>query len=195
MWMLCCIQITLLPFWVRGKKLDGTRVPKRTDEDRTRTWWVYYHSTLPNQYPINIPRLEGGNTCYSHMFFEQNLSFQTNDAYQSSLQIRTHLGGASRARRDATPVSPAASSHSQLSSDPKLLYTAYSSQSNADPGTSLAVQWLRLCASTARGMGSVPGQRTEITVHGMWCGWNDIQRTKVKRAETKQNKMELCYLL
>ena len=33
-----------------------------------------------NQHPINIPRLEGGNTCYSHMFFEQNLPFQTNDS-------------------------------------------------------------------------------------------------------------------
>ena len=116
----------------------------------------------PKQYPINIPRLEGGNTCYNHMFFEQNLSFQTNDAYQSSLQIRTYLGGASRARRDATPVSPAASSHSQLSSDPKLLYTAYSPQSNADPGTFQAVQWLRLCASTARGMGSIPGWGIKI---------------------------------
>ena len=122
----------------------------------------------PKQYPINIPRLEGGNTCYNHMFFEQNLSFQTNDAYQSSLQIRTYLGGAFRARRDATPVSPAASSHSQLSSDPKLLYTAYSPQSNADPGTFQAVQWLRLCASTARGMGSIPGQGTEILC--MACG-------------------------
>ena len=28
--------------------------------------------------------------------------------------------------------------------------------------TSLAVQWLRFCASTARGMGSVPGWRAKI---------------------------------
>ena len=29
-------------------------------------------------------------------------------------------------------------------------------------GTSLAVQWLRLHASTAGGMGSIPGERTRI---------------------------------
>ena len=29
-------------------------------------------------------------------------------------------------------------------------------------GTSLAVQWLRLCASTAGGMGSIPGQGPKI---------------------------------
>ena len=29
-------------------------------------------------------------------------------------------------------------------------------------GTSLAVQWLRLCASTAEGTGSIPGQGTKI---------------------------------
>ena len=37
-------------------------------------------------------------------------------------------------------------------------------------GTSLAVQWLRLCASTVAGMGSIPGQGTKIPramhVHG-----------------------------
>ena len=36
-------------------------------------------------------------------------------------------------------------------------------------GTSSAVQWLRFCASTAGGMGSIPGQRTRIphaTQHG-----------------------------
>ena len=29
-------------------------------------------------------------------------------------------------------------------------------------GTSLAVQWLRLCISNAGGMGSIPGQGTKI---------------------------------
>ena len=29
-------------------------------------------------------------------------------------------------------------------------------------GTSLAVQWLRLCASTAGGAGSIPGEETKI---------------------------------
>ena len=30
------------------------------------------------------------------------------------------------------------------------------------PGISLVVQWLRLCASTAGGAGSIPGLRTKI---------------------------------
>ena len=30
------------------------------------------------------------------------------------------------------------------------------------PGTSLAVQWLRLCAPNAGGMGSIPGQGTKV---------------------------------
>ena len=36
-------------------------------------------------------------------------------------------------------------------------------------GTSLVVQWLRLCASTARGMGSIPGWGTKI-LHALQCG-------------------------
>ena len=36
------------------------------------------------------------------------------------------------------------------------------------PRNSLVVQWLRLCASTARVMGSILGQRTKI-LHAMQC--------------------------
>ena len=36
-------------------------------------------------------------------------------------------------------------------------------------GTSLKVQWLRLNTSTARGIGSIPGQKAKIT-HATWCG-------------------------
>ena len=35
-------------------------------------------------------------------------------------------------------------------------------------GTSLVFQWLRLCTSTAGGMGSIPGQGTKIP-HSAWC--------------------------
>ena len=42
-------------------------------------------------------------------------------------------------------------------------------------GTSLAVQWLRLCTFTAVGLGSVPGQGTKIP-HATWCG----QKNKIK---------------
>ena len=45
-------------------------------------------------------------------------------------------------------------------------------------GTSLAVQWLRLCASNARGMGSIPGWGTKIP-YVVWHGH------KIKRKETK----------
>ena len=44
-------------------------------------------------------------------------------------------------------------------------------------GTSPAVWWLRLCASTAGGEGSTPGWRTKITC-AMWRGKN----------KTKQNR-------
>ena len=36
-------------------------------------------------------------------------------------------------------------------------------------GTSLEVQWLRLCASIAGGTVSIPGWGTEIP-HAVWCG-------------------------
>ena len=36
-------------------------------------------------------------------------------------------------------------------------------------GTSLAVRWFRLCASTAEGMGSIPGRGTKIP-HATQCG-------------------------
>ena len=36
-------------------------------------------------------------------------------------------------------------------------------------GTSLAVQWLRLCASNAGGAGSIPGRGTKVP-HATWCG-------------------------
>ena len=38
-------------------------------------------------------------------------------------------------------------------------------------GTSLAIQWLRLCDSTARGIGSIPGQGTKI-LHATQSGQN-----------------------
>ena len=34
-------------------------------------------------------------------------------------------------------------------------------------GTSMVIQWLRLCASTAGGVGSIPGQGPEILL-AMW---------------------------
>ena len=39
---------------------------------------------------------------------------------------------------------------------------------NPSQGTSLAVQWLRPCASIAGDIGSIPGQGTKIP-HVKWC--------------------------
>ena len=36
-----------------------------------------------------------------------------------------------------------------------------------DRGTSLVVQWLRICASIAAGMGLIPGREAKIP-HAMW---------------------------
>ena len=43
------------------------------------------------------------------------------------------------------------------------------------PGTSLVVQWLRLCTSTAWGTGSIPGQGTKIP-RAMWHGQKKKKR-------------------
>ena len=43
------------------------------------------------------------------------------------------------------------------------------------PGISLAVQWLTLHASTAGGVGSIPGQGTKIP-HALWHGQNDSKK-------------------
>ena len=43
-------------------------------------------------------------------------------------------------------------------------------------GTSLVVQWLRLCTSTARGMGSIPGWGAKI-LHAAWLG----KKIKIKK--------------
>ena len=48
-------------------------------------------------------------------------------------------------------------------------------------GTSLAVQWLRLCASNARDAGSTPGQGTKIP-YARWCS-------------QKKKKKNFCSLL
>ena len=49
--------------------------------------------------------------------------------------------------------------------------------------TSLVVQWLRLQASTAWGMGLIPGQGSKI-LHAIWCG----QKRKKKRKKSYLDK-------
>ena len=46
--------------------------------------------------------------------------------------------------------------------------------------TSLVVQWLRLCASTTGGLGSIPGQGTKI-LHATSCN----QKKKKKKQNSR----------
>ena len=54
------------------------------------------------------------------------------------------------------------------------------------PG-SLKVQWLRLCASTARGMGLTSGQRTQIS-HVVWHGQPSPRSSPRKKTTTNKSE-------
>ena len=54
----------------------------------------------------------------------------------------------------------------------------------AEIRTYLMVQWLRLCASTARVLGSSPGLGTKIP-HAVWCG-QKIRKFKKKKLQRLQ---------
>ena len=56
-------------------------------------------------------------------------------------------------------------------------------------GTSLAVQCLRVCASTARGTGPIPGQGTKILL-ATWCGQ---KKKKKKTGKALQNSTGSTY--
>ena len=47
-------------------------------------------------------------------------------------------------------------------------------------GSSLAVQWVRLCASTAGGEGSIPGWGTMIP-HAAQCGQKKKKKREIER--------------
>ena len=53
-------------------------------------------------------------------------------------------------------------------------------------GASLVIQWLGLCASTAGGMGSVPGQGTGIPHTSKW---GQKRKRKRKKKKKKTQKM------
>ena len=54
-------------------------------------------------------------------------------------------------------------------------------------GTSLAVQWLRLCTSTAGGTGSIPGQGTKIP-HAMQCNQKKEKVAMINMLRTLMEK-------
>ena len=51
-----------------------------------------------------------------------------------------------------------------------------------DKGTSQVVQWLRLCTSTAGGMGLIPGRGTEM-LHAAWRGQKKSKKSKIDQLE------------
>ena len=53
--------------------------------------------------------------------------------------------------------------------DGKKIYANDATDKRVISGTSLVVQWLRLCASNAGGADSIPGRGTKIP-HAMQCG-------------------------
>ena len=63
-----------------------------------------------------------------------------------------------------------------LNSDSGCWNTKKQCLQSSKKGTSLVVQWLRLCVSNARGVGLIPGQGTKIP-HAIQCG----QKKKKKK--------------
>ena len=66
------------------------------------------------------------------------------------------------------------------------LWGASTSPSKQNLGTSLAVQWVRLHAANAEGMGSIPGQGTKIP-HAVKCSQkiNNNSNFKIKKQKTE----------
>ena len=57
---------------------------------------------------------------------------------------------------------------------------------NMKQGTSLVVQWLRLCISTAEGAGSIPGRGTKIP----HAAWHSKKKRKKNPQKTSKQKEE-----
>lgn len=90
-----------------------------------------------------------------------------------SLSTGGRLAPGQRLREEASSSSSPSSRGrccGQWHQDPALLESCTCSNdfSKCRTGTSLAVQWLRLCTPTAGGKGSVPGGGTRIP-HTAWC--------------------------
>ena len=56
-----------------------------------------------------------------------------------------------------------------------------------DLGTSLAVQWLRLCTPTSGGVGLIPGRGTKIS-HVAWHDRKEKEKEKEKEKKKKKKK-------
>ena len=71
-----------------------------------------------------------------------------------------------------------------LNSDSGRRNTKKQCLQSSKKGTSLVAQWLRLCASNARGVGLIPGQGTKIP-HAIQCG----QKKKKNKALRGNNSI------
>ena len=57
-------------------------------------------------------------------------------------------------------------------------------------GLSLAVQWVRICTSTAGGKGSIPDQGTKIS-HAIQCGQNQTEYLATTFVKLHQRPLSL----
>ena len=64
-------------------------------------------------------------------------------------------------------------------------YLLWGKMQNDCQGTSQVVQWLRLCASNAGGMGLIPGQGTKI-LHVTLCSQKKKKATVLHSVEAKK---------
>ena len=62
---------------------------------------------------------------------------------------------------------------------------------DSQKGDFLAVQWLRLCAPNAEGMGSIPDWGAK-TLHATWHGQKKKKSQKVQTSSYKINKYQKC---
>ena len=138
---------------------------------KSRTWLSYWTTT------IKTTQLVNGSWGLHYLSNTNSLvhSLQTPKGTQRQWEPR---GGGSLWRQQKSALK--ACSVSEIALDRPFIITDSSWE------TSLVVQWLRLQASTARGMGSIPGQGTKIW-HAVWCG----HKRKKKR---KSSWQLICYL-
>ena len=99
--------------------------------------------------------------------FLQRRHIYGNQVYEKVLNITNHQGNANQ-------------NHNEIITSHLLRWLLKNKQTK-DYGTSLAVQWLRLCTSNAGGAGLIPGWGTKIP-HATWYG------QKLKKKNTQKNQ-------
>ena len=92
-------------------------------------------------------------------------------------------------------IQPCSLTFSSLETSPHLQGLSKSHLININSGTSLVIQWLRLCTSSVGGVGWICGTRNKIS-YASWCGQkNPINSGVVNRGVVINNKRHLPVLL